>query len=79
MSFGFVRDENEGGEIQFKLPLNFREDILFEKLPYIAHLDNPAIDNVVKDVKVDDPALQKYLLVTGLIQDTIGKSEHDRC
>ena len=31
--FGFVRDENEGGEIQFNLPLNFRKDILFEKLP----------------------------------------------
>ena len=42
-----------------------------EKLRYIAHLDNPAIDNVVKGGKIDDLALQKYLLAMGLMQDTI--------
>ena len=57
--------------MQFNLPLNFKKDILFDKLPYIAHLDNPAIDNVVKGNKVDDLALQKYLLPVDLIQDVI--------
>ena len=71
LPFGYVLDDNEKGDLQFNLPLNFRKDILFDKLPYIAHLDNPAIDNVVKGGKVDDLALQKYLLATGLMQDTI--------
>ena len=35
------------------------------------HLNNPAIDNVLKDGKVDDLTLQKYLLATDLMQDTI--------
>ena len=71
LPFGYVRDENEGGELQFNLLLNFKKDILFDKLPYVAHLQNPAIDNVLKGGKVDDSALQKYLLATGLMQDTI--------
>ena len=71
LPFGYVPDDNEKGDLQFNLPLNFRKDILFDKLPYISHLDNPAIDNVVKGGKVDDLALQKYLLATGFMQDTI--------
>ena len=67
MPFGFVRDENEGGEIQCNLLLNFRKDILSEKVPYIVHPENPAIDNVVKGCKIDDIALEKYLLVMGLM------------
>ena len=70
LSFGYVPNDNEKGDLQFNLPLNFRKDILFDKLPYIAHLDNPAIDNVVKGGKVDDLALYKYLLATRLMQDT---------
>ena len=77
LPFGYVPDDNEKGNLQFNLPLNFKKDILFGKLPYIAHLDNPTIDNVVKGNKVDDLAIQKYLLATDLMQDTIGKSEHD--
>ena len=71
LHFGYVRDENEGGELHFNLPLNFKRDILFDKLPYVAHLQNPAIDNVLKGGKVNDLALQKYLLANGLMQDTI--------
>ena len=71
LHFGYVRDENEGGELHFNLPLNFKRDILFDKLPYVAHLQNPAIDNVLKGGKVNDLALQKYLLANGLMQDII--------
>ena len=71
LPFGYVPDENEGRELQFNLLLNFRKDILFDKLPYVAHLDNPVVDNVAKGGKVDDLALQKYLLAMGLMQDTI--------
>ena len=71
LPFGYVPDKNEVGELQFKLPLNYSKDILFDKLPYVAHLDHPAIDNAVKGGKVDDLSLQKYLLATALMQDTI--------
>ena len=71
LHFGYVRDENEGGELHFNLPLNFKRDILFDKLPYVAHLQNLAIDNVLKGGKVNDLALQKYLLANGLMQDII--------
>ena len=72
--FGYVRDENEGEKLQFNLAFNFRKDILFHKLPYVAQLKNPAIDNVVNGGRVDDVALQKYLLATDLLQDTIQKT-----
>ena len=33
LPFGFVPDESPGSEIQFNLPLNYRKDLLFAKLP----------------------------------------------
>ena len=45
--------------------------MLFEKQPYVAHLENPAINDVVKGGKVDSFALQKFLLATDLLQDSI--------
>ena len=71
LPFGYVRNDNKNEDLQFNLPLNFRKDILFDKLPYVYHLQNPAIDNVLKGGKVVDIALQKYLLAKGLLQDTI--------
>ena len=44
---------------------------MFDKLPYVSHLKNSALDNVLKSSKVKDVDLQKYLLATGLMQDTI--------
>ena len=71
LPFGFVPDESPGGEIQFNLPFNYRKDLLFAKLPYIANLNDPAINDVVKGGNVDNLALQKYLLATGLLEDAI--------
>ena len=45
--------------------------MLFDKLPYIAQLNNPAIDDVVKGKKNDDLSIQKFLLATDLLEDTI--------
>ena len=50
---------------------DFKKDLLFEKQPYVAHLENRAINDVVKGGKVDSLALQKFLLVTDLLQDSI--------
>ena len=49
----------------------FKKELLFEKQPYVAHLENPAKNDVVKGGKVDSSALQKFLLVTDLLQDSI--------
>ena len=53
------------GELHFDLLQNFK------KQPYVAHLENPAINDVVKGGKVDSLALQKFLLATDLLQDSI--------
>ena len=55
----------------FDLPLNYKKDLLFDKLPYIAQLNNPAIDDVVKGKKNDDLSIQKFLLATDLLVEAI--------
>ena len=45
--------------------------MLFNKLPYIVQLNNPVIDDVVRGKKSDDISIQKFLLATDLLQDTI--------
>ena len=71
LPYGFVRDENPSGELQFDLHQNFEKELLFEKQLYVAHLENPAINDGVKCSKVDSLALQKLLLATDLLQDSI--------
>ena len=44
---------------------------MFDHLPYLGHLENPAIKDVVRDGAIDNIALQKYLLATGLLKDSI--------
>ena len=70
LPYCFVRDKNPGGELHFDLHQNFKKE-LFEKQPYVAHLENPAINDVVKSGKVDSLALQKSLMATDLLQDSI--------
>ena len=71
LPYSFARDKNPSGESHFDLHQNFKKELLFEKQPYVAHLENPAINDVVKGSKVDSLALQKFLLVTDLLQDSI--------
>ena len=47
------------------------KNLLFNKLPYIVQLNNPVIDDVVRGKKTDDISIQKFLLATDLLQDTI--------
>ena len=70
LPYGFIRDKNPGGELHFDLHQDFKKELLFEKQPYVGHLENPAI-NVVKGGKVDSLAMQKFLLGTDLLQDSI--------
>ena len=71
LPYGFIRDNNPGGELHFDLHQDFKKEPLFEKQPYVAHLENPAINDVVKGSKVDSSVFQKIFLATDLLQDTI--------
>ena len=57
--------------MHFDLHQNFKKELLFGKQPYVAHLENPAINDVVKGSKVDSLAVQKFLLAIDLLQDSI--------
>ena len=67
LPFGVVRDKTKEKLIKLNLPPNYRKDVLFDQLPYLGNLENPAIKDVIKDGIVDNLSLQKYLLATGLL------------
>ena len=71
LPYGYVPDENPNEKLYFDLPLNYKKSLLFDKLPYIAQLNNPAIDDVIQGKKNDDLSIQKFLLPADLLQDTI--------
>ena len=71
LPYGYVPDQNSNEKLYFDLPLNYKKSLLFDKLRYIAQLNNPAIDDVVKGGKNDDLSIQKFLLATDLLEDTI--------
>ena len=74
LSFGVVRDKSKAKGIKLNLPANFRKNDLFDQLSYVAHLENPAIVDIVRNGIVDNLSLQKYLLATGLLKDSIQDS-----
>ena len=47
---------------------------MFDHLPHLGHLENATIKDVLRDGVVDNIALQKYLLATGLLKDGIKNS-----
>ena len=71
LPYGFIPDQNQNEKMSFDLPLNYKKNLLFDKLPYVAQLNNPAIDNVVKGKQNDDLSIQKFLLATDLLEDAI--------
>ena len=74
LPFGVVKDKSKENNIKLILPPNFRKDVLFDQLPYLSHLENLAIVDIVKNGIVDDLSLQKYLLTTGLLKNSIQDS-----
>ena len=67
--FGFIPDQKTENDLQFNLPLNYKKNLLFDKLPYVAKLDNPAIEDVVNGNNADDLPVQKFLL--NFIQESL--------
>ena len=58
LSFGFVPDQNPDDDLFYDLSLNYKKNLLFNKLPYIPQLNYPAIDDVVRGKKTDDISIQ---------------------
>ena len=71
LPYGFVSKENDKQKLRFNLPLNYKKDLLFRKVPYFAEVNNPAIDDVVLGKKRDDLSIQKFLLGKGVLEDAV--------
>ena len=71
LPYGFIENQNEDEKMHFNLPLNYKKSLLFDKLPYVAQLNNPAINSVVKGKENDDFSIQKFLLATDLLENAI--------
>lgn len=74
LPFAIVRDKSNEKSIKLNLPPNLRKDLLFDQLPYMSHLENPEIFDVVKNGIVGDSSLQQYFLVNGILKDSIQDS-----
>ena len=53
LPFGFIPDQKTENDLQFNLLLNYKKNLLFNKLPFARKLDNPAIENVVNGSDAD--------------------------
>ena len=74
LHFGFIPDQKTENDLQFNLPLNYKKNFLFNKLPFVGKLDNPAIENFVNGNDADDLSVLKSLLGTDLLQDSVQES-----
>ena len=71
LPYGLVSDDKNEEKIRFNLPLNYKKDVLFQKVPYFAEANNPAIDDVILGNKRDDLSIQKFLLSKGVLEDAV--------
>ena len=62
LPFGNVRDKDKQSYIKFNLPPDYKKMFLFEQLPYLAQLDNPAITDMITNGIVDNIALKNILV-----------------
>ena len=74
LPFVFIPDQKTENDLQFNLPLNYTKNLLFDKLPYVMKSDNLPIENVINGNNADDLSVQKFLLATDLLQDSIQES-----
>ena len=71
LPYGFVFNEKDQQKLRFNLPLNYKKDVLFRKVPYFAEANNKVIDDVVLGNKKDNLSIQKFLLGKGVLEDAI--------
>ena len=71
LPYGFVSNENDKQKLRFNLPLDYKKDVLFRKVPYFEEVNNKAINDVVLGKKRDDLSIQKFLLGKGVLEDAV--------
>ena len=71
LPYGLVSNKKNKEKIRFNLPLNYKKDVLFQKVPYFAEANNSAIDDVILGNKRDDLSIQKFLLSKGVLEDAV--------
>ena len=71
LPYGYVSSEKDKEKLRFNLPINYKKDLLFRKIPYFAEVNNSAINDVVLGKKKDDLSIQKFLLSKGVLEDAI--------
>ena len=71
LPYELVSDDKNKEKIRFNLPLNYKKDVLFQKVPYFAEANNSAIDDVILGNKRDDLSIQKFLLSKGILEDAV--------
>ena len=73
--YGVISQKSDPeNELQFNFLPNFRKDILFDKLLYLTESKNPTLNNIIKNDVVGNLELQKYILATDLLQDSVQQS-----
>ena len=71
LPYGFVSKENDTQKLRFNLPLDYKKNVLFRKVPYFAEANSKAINDVVLGRKTDDLSIQKFLLGKGVSEDAV--------
>ena len=74
LPYGVLSDDEPRNLLHLNLLRNYKRDILIEQFPYLNHAKNLTLNKIIKHGIVDDIELQKYLLATGLLQDSIQQS-----
>ena len=70
---GGIINKNEK-TFKLSLPTNYKLEVLFSQLPYLANLRDPIFQSSIEDVINNREDLQKYLLATGGLNNSIQKS-----
>ena len=74
LPYDVLSDDEPRNLLHFNLLPNYKRDILLEQFPYLSHVKNPTLNKIIKNGIVKNIELQKYLLATGLLQDSIQQS-----
>ena len=74
LPYGVLSDDEPIHFLHFNLLPNYKRDILFKQFLYLSHVKTSTLNKIIKNGIVDNIELQKYLLATGLLQDSIQQS-----
>ena len=60
--------------VRLAVPNSYKTDVLFSQLPYLAHIDHSVFKQRIEDLLKDSQGVQKFLLTTGDLNDSIQQS-----